>query len=692
MGLAGPRRSEGERSPLLSAPALRAERAAWIVLAIGLAAVAALLLAVPCLPFQDLPNHALVLLLDHAPGKEINPYFIRPEVKAFGYTLSAWLGRGLLGWMSVDAVLRLLCLAAALALPLATARLAKVLGGDPAAAGILALPLALGWPMRMGFVSFVLGLPIVLMGTAAAVQLCRERTWRRAGELALWAIAAYAMHAFAFAFLCVLAVLAWLCTGAWRLRALASLFAALLPAALMAASDVMHRALSSVIERDPSVPAAGVSFRPLGRAFVNIASRAYGIENLAGFWFYFPHLLLLAVGTAWLLTRGERSGARRLALWGAGLFTLGSVASPDSFGNVYLLGPRVNVIGLCFAIVAAVMGLATDARNDAQPDAPFATPRFRVLLAATACTSLALAVSGMGIIQDARRVGRVVGAEPPRTLSGQYFPIRAADCSHIESYLWGNWDPLRHVWAYALSAGGGGPYLFTRHRYAPVWYRVEAIQPHPFEGLVLSDEEALSAASCARRNRERVEGSLTWPGYDGVILAGSPEATRAALDASDVSAKERLAPGIWRLAPESRAIVDFGNPAAYRTDRGGFGRDERREGRTVSWSEGTGSWLDLDLAASPGSAYRMRLRARPLATVLPQTVAIAINGVAVARIDYPTAIWRVDEVMIPPGVLRSGRNRFAFAYAKVAGAEDSPAGTSGGSSGAMLFDRLEIAE
>jgi len=353
----------------------------------------------------------------------------------------------------------------------------------------------------------------------------------------------------------------------------------------------------------------------------------------------------------------------------------------------------VNVIGLCFAVVAAVMGFSAGGSEETRrPGFRLGMSRRSLLLAATACTTVALSVSAVGIVRDARRVEQAVGSSPPRTLSGQYFPIRAAECRDIESYLWGNWDPLRHVWAYALSPGGGAPYLFTRHRYAPVWYRVERIQPHPFEGLVLSDEDALSPASCVRRNRERVEGALTWPGYDGVILAGSPDAIRAALSSSDVTSKERLAPGIWRLAPENRAIVDFGNPAAYHTERGGFGLEERREGRAVAWSAGSASWLDLDLAADPASAYRLRLIARPVETALPQVVRIEINGKQVAELVYATAAWRDDKVAIPAGVLRAGRNRFRFAYARLAGAADSRASPSGEGATAMLFDRLEVAQ
>jgi len=679
--MTAPGRFPGAISTLLAGAGLTPSpnRAARLLFASGLLGIALLLLLIPCVPFQDLPNTGLVLLLDHSSRDDVNAYFQRPEVTPFGYTLSVWMARVLLSWVSVDVALRWMCLAAALALPLATARLAAVLGAPWELAGILALPLALGWPMRMGFVSFVLGQPVVLLGTAAAVLLCRQRSARRIAELALWAVAAYLLHAFAFLFLCALVVLTWLCTGKKSLRAIASLVGALIPAGALAASDVVNRALSSVIIRDAATPPAGISFRPLGRAFVNIASRSYGISGLDNVGFYLPLLALLLLGIVWLAARAGRNGCYWLALLGTGFFTLGSMAFPDSVGNVYLLGPRVNVIGMCFAAIAAAAGLSRLGG--------------RALLAAFPLAALACITSGAGVVRDSRLVREVVGAQPPRSLSGHFFPVRAAHCSQVVSYNWGNWDPLRHVWAYALSPASGAPYLFARHRYAPVWYRVERILPHPFEGLVLSDEDPLGAASCERRNRERIEGALTWPGYDGVVLAGRPEDVQRALGDSDVGEKRQLAPGIWKLGPEtSRLVVDFGNPTAYRTERGGFGRDERREGRTVSWSDGPGSWLDLDLAVTATQAYRLRLLARPLSPTLPQTVQLEINGVQVASLDYVTADWRDAWVDIPPGVLKSGRNRLGFSYARVVGPRDAAAGAGNTPVLALLFDRLEIAQ
>jgi hypothetical protein len=504
--------------------------------AAGLIGVAFLLLSIPYVPFQDIPNHAHLLMLDQSLGENGNAYLLRPETVSFSYTLYIWMARLLSPALSIDAVLRLMCLAAALALPLATARLAAVLGGPWALTGLLALPLGLGWPLRMGFISFALGLPAALMGTAAAVLLSRERSAPRMVELGIWAAVAYVTHAFAFGLLAVLAGLAWLCSGARTWRSAASVLAALVPAGLLVAYDVWHGAWLPVSGLEETASdGMSVRFRPLGMAFTHIVSRSYGIPGPASLGLYLPHVALLAVGAVWLAARPGRLESRWLVLLGTAAFTLGSVAFPEKVGMAMLLGPRANVIGLCFAAIAAAAWLASAAA--------------RPLLAAVPLTALAFVASAAGVVRDARLVQEVVGERPPRNVAGNFLAVHAADCARVASFYWGDWDPLRHVWAYALSPAGITPFLFARHRYDMLWYRVEPTLPHPTEGRLLGNDRALDPVACARRNRQRVEVALARPGYDGVIVVGRPGDGERALGDRDVGVRDRIAPGIWRLAP-----------------------------------------------------------------------------------------------------------------------------------------------
>src|SRR5947208_16752139 len=266
------------------------DRGARALLGAGLIGAALLLLSVPYLPFQDIPNHAQLLILDQSLEEDGNAYLRRPETVAFSYTLYVWIARLLSPALPIDGVLRLMCLAAALALPLATARLAAVLGGPWALTGILALPLGLGWPLRMGFISFALGLPVALMGAAAAVLVCRERSALRLAGLGVWAVVAYMTHAMAFALLGGLAGLAWLCADARSWRSAAAVLVALAPAGLLVACDAWHGAWLPVVGLDETTPDGGTRFRPLGMALLHVVSRSYGLPGPAGLGLYLPNL------------------------------------------------------------------------------------------------------------------------------------------------------------------------------------------------------------------------------------------------------------------------------------------------------------------------------------------------------------------------------------------------------------------
>jgi hypothetical protein len=518
------------------------------VLAVGLCLAGLLLLGIPYLPFQDLPNHALLLTYDRTLGASGNAWLERPSDLAFGYTLYLWIARALAPVLSVDSVLRLLSVLAVAALPLATARLAAVLGAPAALAGILALPFALGWPLRMGLVSFVLGVPLALLCAASAVVACRSASKRTLAGLALGGAAAYLAHPFAFALGVVLAALAWGFEGGRSARVAARLTGAFLPAFLLLAWDAWHGAwrptVSAAIE---TTPEDMVRLRPVGQALSHIACRTYGIPNAETLLAYLPHLLLLLAGTALLVRqRVPRSGGRML-LAAAALLTLGTVFVPDSIGRAYLLGSRPALAGMCLVAIAAASGLR---RAMARPLSLVAT-----------VTGLACAISAASIARDAKAVALVVGDHPPRSARGNLLVVRAGTCTRHTGYEWGAWDPLRQAWAYALSPDSSTPYLFAEHRYDMVWFRPGANPPHPPPGRVLSDERDLDSDECADRNRERLAGTAAVPGYDGIVVVGHPDAGRRALRESGAREPVRLAPGLWIVsAPAPPAPGPAGAP------------------------------------------------------------------------------------------------------------------------------------
>ena len=514
----------------------------WL-LAAGLAAAALLLLTLPYLPFQDLPNHAVLLNYDRTLGAQGNAWLQRPSFVSFGYTAYIWYARLLAPVLSVDAALRLLLVIAVLALPLATARLAAVLGAPAALSGLLALPFALGWPLRMGLVSFVLGVPLALLCAASAVLLCRRPSRGRAAVLALEGAAAYLTHAYAFALALVLIVLAVAASGRPARRLAALLVLALLPATLLAGLDGWRGAWRPIETASPiTAPQETMRFRPVGEALSHVACRTYGIPRAASLPPYLPHLALLVLalgGLAFVRSGGFTPAldpaARRFLLAGGALLTLGTVAMPDSAGRAYLLGSRPAMAGMCLAAIAAAAWLRRAGGGIALP-------------LAAGVTIVCCAASAGGMAHDAWEVRQVVGTTPPRSVAGNVLVARVADCRRETSYTWGAWDPLRQAWAYALSPWGSTPYLFAEHRYDMVWYRPGANPPYPPAGRAVSDERTLDPAACAERNRERVRRSLGVPGYDGVIVYGLPETGRLAIEASGARDPLRLAPGIWLLS------------------------------------------------------------------------------------------------------------------------------------------------
>ena len=551
------------------------------MLAVGLCLAALLLLGIPYLPFQDVPNHALLLTYDRELAASGNAWLQRPSDLAFGYTLYIWMARALAPVLSIDSVLRLLAILAVAALPLATARLASVLGAPAALAGILSLPFALGWPLRMGLISFVLGVPLALLCVAAAVGVCRtgRSVERKSGAsiraclgLAIGGVLTYMAHPFAFALAIVLAVFAWGFEGR-SARVAARLAGAFLPALGLLAWDAWHGAWRPTVSASiETTPEELVRLRPMGQALSHIACRTYGIPNAETLLAYLPHLAVLIAGTVLLAraTFARRAPATagapatgaaaddsaaaalpasggRMLLAAAAVLTLGTVFVPDSIGRAYLLGSRPAVAGMCLAAIAAASGLR---RAMARP----------LALAATV-TGLACAISAASIARDAKAVALVVGDHPPRSAHGNLLVVRAGDCTRHTGYNWGAWDPLRQAWAYALSPESSTPYLFAEHRYDMVWFRPGANPPHPPPGRVLSDERDLDSGECAERNRDRLATTAALPGYDGVVVVGHPDAGRRALRESGAHEPVRLAPGLWVLsAPGPRAPGPAGAP------------------------------------------------------------------------------------------------------------------------------------
>lgn len=151
------------------------------------------------LPLADLPQHMAQLTLferlDDPSWRFAPRFWLDVTTPYLGYAL---LGRALGAALDVDAAVRVLLSAAALGLPLALRALLRRAGGDPAWA-LLGFPLAFAFPFAMGFLNYVLGLPLALCVLAGAIALAREPRWRLGVAVAALALVCFVIHGVAWA-------------------------------------------------------------------------------------------------------------------------------------------------------------------------------------------------------------------------------------------------------------------------------------------------------------------------------------------------------------------------------------------------------------------------------------------------------------------------------------------------------------
>ena len=175
----------------------------WVVPALALAAVLPLWSG-DFPPLTDLPQHAAQISIlrhwrDPACGYPdlYQIWWLTPNGLAYAL---AWA----LSWlMSVTTALRVVLSLAVLALALATARLAREVGGDPWW-GLLMLPLAYGFPMSFGFLGFVVAAPGVVALLGPGLRYARAPTLARGLGLGLACAALFFAHILALVFALIL--------------------------------------------------------------------------------------------------------------------------------------------------------------------------------------------------------------------------------------------------------------------------------------------------------------------------------------------------------------------------------------------------------------------------------------------------------------------------------------------------------
>ncbi len=175
-------------------PIIRAN-ALYFSLFSGLAlALAAALFAGPLLPWRDLPDHlALISLLDHARvmGSVANDHYTIQwlPVPYWLFYGSVWLLARIMSW---TAAMQVVAFAGLLATPIALGQLLKAVGRD-SRWGLIAMPLFFNHNLMYGWLSYCLGIPVLLMALAATIRLLDKKGSPKA--LAGWACLLFLAHA-----------------------------------------------------------------------------------------------------------------------------------------------------------------------------------------------------------------------------------------------------------------------------------------------------------------------------------------------------------------------------------------------------------------------------------------------------------------------------------------------------------------
>lgn len=237
----------------MSAPATRFSQAVFFA-AVALTALP--LWLTRYLPIQDLPQHlaAIRVLSDYDdPALGFSRYF---ELDLFrtqylAYYLAA---RALSLVVEVEVANRVLITLCIVGTPYALARLLRGLGRDPRFA-LAALPLSYNAHLILGFVNFLLAIPLALYGLAIAIEERRAPRTGRAILLGAVAVACFYAHVVPFAFLALGVVLV---SVQRELRALVLRVVPLLPALLAAVVWALH----SPAGRATVTAAAGASGGP----------------------------------------------------------------------------------------------------------------------------------------------------------------------------------------------------------------------------------------------------------------------------------------------------------------------------------------------------------------------------------------------------------------------------------------------
>ena len=593
-----------------------------IILTVLLAGCGAFFIFLPQLPFQDFPQHAKILELSQALG-ENHGYLEKPDRIIFSYNLYVWLYKAVSAYLLPGEYLRWLLIITGLAIPLSLFLVLRAVGRRGAWAAILATPLIFSWPLKIGFIPYLLGIPFVFLSMAAMVQVCRSPGLKTHMALAGCLLFAYLSHALTYGLACLAAAAVWLFLARSNLKLTASIAAAFAVTWIPVAVDLAGNAFSPVDGVGGTLHPVPMQFRPLSVALGHFVTRTYGVAGFQELFFLLPLLAVLAAGVAGSVLTRQWSGSEtaRVIPFAAGFAFLGCLVVPESKDYLFYLASRLGILFVALLTCVA---------------APFWTMQKAWIKAiALAAVVLAIGINMVTIHSNAAVVGSVLGPGGPEPINGTFLTARVDACMPYEN-KWGRYDPLRHIALAALDHNGVTPYLFAWNRYHPVQYRGER-----FKADLLAPSEHINSydslgTSSEAANGMRIWSVGSWASSHGspheVLLFGTPSVLSEYLPgASRWGSVKLLSPGIARLTPYKRrplpkkVTIHVGTYGGARFLEGGWSYVEYRFGRWVRWSETRESTVVFDIEPSAGE-YVVMLHGAPHGGILDQHVLLTLNG------------------------------------------------------------------
>lgn len=423
------------------------------LLLLACSAALALVPVIPAyLPLVDFPQHvALHAIWNHIHDPAFNLGGRFQVTLATPYALPHLAAHAAAKVLGPEGGLRLVLVLSLVAFPWASLALLRAFG-RPDEIALAAFPAALSFVYWYGFISYVVSLPLILLGVARARRCALSGRPRDALLLAALGLLTVATHAFALLVLLLLAAVAALATT----RALPRLLltaCALLPAVAWAAVWT----LSAVSE----VPA-----QPLQTTWETWHERLhYGLGTVFGTYTRDPRTLAIALllavvlgAACWLSTRdagtaGERG---RRALGFVALAALAaSLLCPQVLMNTWGLWERIPPVA--FVALAGALPWPAAAR-----------PRARL---AAALSAVALFSSGTAIAQGLSFSAKARGIRELAQALPRGARIFWSACG--DEQPWPTATPsFKHMGAYVQEARGGDlSYSFAHFNHMVVRYR-----------------------------------------------------------------------------------------------------------------------------------------------------------------------------------------------------------------------------